>query len=186
MAGTLLQTPRHGCGCPRRGGGDNGLLWGPDTARGAGSGTGEGHEGTPSQRVSQSPTAAARTPGQGEAPEDSQVPTEPRRGCCHHQSPTLGSQAGRWWEGTPSSPSHKPPQPAERVPLPPRGASHQGGRGSHPAGCQRPVKPPSSYPVKPVSNWGGVITSCSVRSTAKPDHTVPTPKRQGRAQSLLR
>lgn len=124
--------------------------------------------------------------GQGEAPEDSQVPTEPQRGCCHHQSPTLGSQAGRWWEGTPSSPSHKPPQPAERVPLPPRGASHQGGRGSHPAGCQHPVKPPSSHPVKPVSNWGGVTTSCSVRSTAKPDHTVSTPKRQGRAQSLLR
>lgn len=113
--------------------------------------------------------------GQEDASRDSRVPAQPRRGRCHRQGPVL-SGGGKGLHLLPPARPHSPPRGSH---------CHPGVGGSPPARRQRPLKPPSSHPVKPVRNWGGATASCSGRSAAKPDPTVPTPKRQGKARPLL-
>ena len=157
-----------------------------------GSGTRQGHGGPCPKGTSLSPPAAPQPsdpptpPGRVGLGEPLGTAGSPWKGRCHGWGRTLGSRARRWWAWTPSSPSRRPPQPAERIPRPPKGNKRLGGGGAAPRLAASTLwNLPPAAPVKPVSNWGGVTASCSGWSTAKPDPTVPTPKQQGKARPPL-
>lgn len=194
--GTLLPAPREERGPPGRGGGDNGPPWGPAAAARAGAGIGD-QTGTqdPQWDISGSPNHSQprhSTPPQQNSPGTCRLGGRPwgQPGLCTAtEGPSPGHRAQRpGWEAVGRDSIFSLPQApttCQEGPTAARGRQVPGKGVASPASHQRPTKPPSSHPVKPVSNWGGVTARRSGRSAVKPDPTVPTPKQQGKTRPLL-